>query len=37
MGNKIIRRPDFAVAGDYQFGQVFEFDYLAEMARTVID
>ena len=24
-------------AGDYQFGQVVEFDYLAEMARPVID
>jgi len=24
-------------AGDYQFGQVMEYDYLAEMARTVVD
>lgn len=24
-------------AGDYAFGQVVEFDYLAEMARAVID
>jgi hypothetical protein len=24
-------------AGDYQFGQVREYDYLAEMAREVID
>lgn len=23
--------------GDYQFGQVFEYDYLQEMARNVID
>jgi len=24
-------------AGDYQFGQVMEYDYLKEMTRTVID
>ena len=24
-------------AGDYQFGQVQEYDYLAEMARPVVD
>jgi hypothetical protein len=24
-------------AGDYQFGQVVEYDYLREMSRTVID
>jgi hypothetical protein len=24
-------------AGDYQFGQVMEYDYLVEMARTVVD
>lgn len=24
-------------AGDYAFGQIVEFDYLAEMARAVID
>jgi hypothetical protein len=24
-------------AGDYQFGQVIEYDYLDEMARTVVD
>ena len=23
--------------GDYQFGQVFEYDYLSEMARAVVD
>lgn len=36
-GQKGEHEPVLVPAGDYQFGQVFEYDYLAEMAREVID
>ena len=29
--------PVILLAGDYAFGQVVEYDYLAEMARAVVD
>lgn len=30
-------KPVVLEPGDYEFGQVFEYDYLNEMARTVVD